>query len=543
MRFLIPLLLLATAAAPAPQFDLPQMKRDVEILSSEAYEGRAPGTEGEKKTIAYLTERMQAIGLKPGNNGKWLQPVPMLAITTDPAAVITVSGGSAPVTLAMNSDVAVTTRRPETRLAVKDSPIVFAGHGIVAPERGWNDYAGLDVRGKTVLVLVNDPDWQTAMAGKDAGLFSGREMTYYGRYTYKFEEALRQGAAGVLVIHDDEPAGYPFGVIGSGVGRPVNGLDPGTAAPALDFEGWITRPSAAKLLASAGMDLGKLEVAAKQKGFRPVATGLTASTVLDNKVVRSQSYNVIGLLPGTKRPDEVVLFTAHWDHLGRCKADASGDDICNGALDNASGTAGLMAIADVFAKAPRTERSVAFIAVTAEESGLLGSQYYAEHPVFPLGKTVGGVNMDNLSMDGATDGFTITGAGQSELEEMAAKLAGAQGRKLVPEASPEKGYYFRSDHFSLAKLGVPMLSAGSGGELVGKPPGSAETAAADYVKNRYHQPGDEYAPNWNWSGALQDLALYADIGRSLANSTAWPNWLPGSEFRNVRDASRAGVSK
>jgi Zn-dependent M28 family amino/carboxypeptidase len=542
MRFLLPLLLLSTAAAPAPQINLPQLKADVETLSSDAFEGRAPGTEGEKKTLAYLTKRMAEIGLKPGNKGEWLQPVPMVAITTDPSAVITVTGGKAPVTLAMNKDVAVATRRPQAKVAVEASDVVFAGHGIVAPERGWNDYAGLDVRGKTVLVLVNDPDWQTPAAGKDAGPFSGREMTYYGRYVYKFEEALRQGAAAVLVIHADEPAGYPFGVIGSGVGRPVISLDRGDAKT-LDYEGWITTEAATRVLAAAGMDLAVLTKAAQQKGFRPVATGLKASTLLDNKVVRSASNNVVGLLPGTKRPDEVVLYTAHWDHTGRCKADATGDDICNGAIDNASGTAGLLAIADAFAKAKRTDRSVAFIAVTAEESGLLGSQYYAEHPVFPLGKTVGGVNMDGLNTDGVTEGVTISGAGKSELEGMAAKVAAAQGRKLVPEASPEKGYYFRSDHFSLAKLGVPMLSAGSGGELVGKPPGSAEAAAADYVKNRYHQPGDEYDPNWNWSGALQDLTLYADIGRSLANSTAWPNWLPGSEFRSIRDASRAGVSK
>jgi Zn-dependent M28 family amino/carboxypeptidase len=542
MRFLLPSLLLATAAAPAPQINLPQLKTDVETLSSDAFEGRAPGTEGEKKTLAYLTKRMAEIGLKPGNKGEWLQPVPMVAITTDPAAVITVTGGTAPVTLAMNKDVAVATRRPEARVAVEKSELVFAGFGIVAPERGWNDYAGLDVRGKTVLVLVNDPDWQTPKAGKDAGLFSGREMTYYGRYTYKFEEALRQGAAAVLVIHADEPAGYPFGVIGSGVGRPVISLDTGNA-PQLAYEGWITTEAATRVLAAAGLDLAALTKAAQQKGFKPVRTGLKAGVALDNKVVRSASYNVVGLLPGTKRPDEVVLYTAHWDHTGRCKADASGDDICNGAIDNASGTAGLLAIADAFVTAPAPERSVAFIAVTAEESGLLGSQYYAEHPVFPLGKTVGGVNMDGLNTDGVTDGVTISGAGKSELEAMAAKVAAAQGRKLVPEASPEKGYYFRSDHFSLARLGVPMLSAGSGGELVGKPPGSAEAAAADYVKNRYHQPGDEYDPGWNWSGALQDLALYADIGRSLANSTAWPNWLPGSEFRSIRDASRAGVSK
>jgi Zn-dependent M28 family amino/carboxypeptidase len=542
MRFLLPLFLLATAAAPAPAFDLPQLKRDTEVLSSDAFEGRAPGTAGEEKTLAYLTKRMAAIGLKPGNNGQWLQPVPMVAITTDPGAVITVTGGELPVTLAMNKDVAVATRRPEAKVALEGSELVFAGHGIVAPERGWNDYAGLDVRGKTVLVLVNDPDWQTAKAGKDAGPFSGREMTYYGRYTYKFEEALRQGAAAVLVIHADEPAGYPFGVIGSGVGRPVIGLDRGDA-PALEYEGWITTEAAARVLASAGLDLAALTKAAQQKGFKPVPTGLKASTILDNKVVRSASHNVIGMLPGTKRPDEVVLYTAHWDHTGRCQADSTGDDICNGALDNASGTAGLLAIADAFAKAKRTERSVAFIAVTAEESGLLGSQYYAEHPVFPLAKTVGGANMDTLSVGGATDGITISGAGKSELEAMAAKVAARQGRKLVPEASPEKGYYFRSDHFSLARLGVPMLSAGSGGELVGKPPGSAEAAAADYIKNRYHQPGDEYDPNWDWTGVLQDLALYADVGRSLANSTAWPNWLPGSEFRTIRDESRRGVSK
>ena len=292
----------------------------------------------------------------------------------------------------------------------------------------------------------------------------------------------------MLVIHADEPAGYPFGVIGSGVGRPVISLDRGDAQT-LDYEGWITSEAATRVLAAAGLDLAALTKAAQQKGFKPVSTGLKASTILDNKVVRSASQNVVGMLPGRKRPDEDVLYTAHWDHLGRCKADATGDDICNGAIDNATGTAGLLAIAEAFAKAPPTERSVAFIAVTAEESGLFGSQYYAEHPVFPLGKTVGGVNMDTLSMDGATDGLTISGAGKSELEAMAARVAAAQGRKLVPESSPEKGYYFRSDHFSLAKLGVPMLSAGSGGDLVGQPPGSAEAAAADYVKNRYHQPG------------------------------------------------------
>ena len=542
MRFILPLALLLTAAAPAPVIDVAQMKRDVETLASDAFEGRAPATPGEAKTIAYLAQRMAAIGLKPGYNGTWLQPVPLVSITTDPSAQLRVAGGREPIALAMNSDVAVATRLAQSQVSVNASDIVFVGHGIVAPERGWNDYAGVDVRGKTVLVLVNDPDWRTPAMGKAAGPFNGRAITYYGRYTYKYEEALRQGAAAALVIYDDEPAGYPWGVIGASVGRPSLGLDQGSAAqPVLQYQGWITRKAAARVLASAGHDLAWLEQAATRPDFRAIATGLTGSLTLDNTVERSVSHNVVGLLPGTKRPDEVVLVTAHWDHVGRCKADASGDDICNGALDNASGTAGVLALAGHFARAPRTERSLLFMAVTLEEAGLFGSAWYAYHPIFPLGKTVGGVNMDVLSMSGALDGFTITGAGQSELEALATRLAAAQGRRLVPEASPEKGRYFRSDHFSLARQGVPMLMAIGGGELIGKPPGAAAAAAMDFVDNRYHQPSDEYDPNWDWGGAVQDLTLFADFARTLANGRDWPNWLPDSEFRTIRDQSRAGV--
>ena len=541
MRFILPLVLLLTAAAAPPPIDVAQMQRDVETLASDAFEGRAPGTPGEEKTIAYLAQRMAAIGLKPAYEGKWLQPVPLVSITTDPAAQLRISGGKAPLALAMNSDVAVTTRLPRPHVTLT-SEIVFVGHGIVAPERGWNDYAGVDVRGKTVLVLVNDPDWRTPAMGKAAGPFNGRAITYYGRYTYKYEEALRQGAAAALVIHDDEPAGYPWGVIGTSVGRPSLGLDLGAAAqPVLQYQGWITRAAAARLLASAGHDLPWLEQAAAQKGFRAINTGLTGALTLDNKVARSVSHNVVGLLPGTEHPDEAVLVTAHWDHVGRCKAAADGDDICNGALDNASGTAGLLALAGHFARAPRPERSLLFLAVTLEEAGLFGSAWYADHPIVPLSKTVGGVNMDVLSMNGALDGFTITGAGQSELEALATRLAAAQGRRLVPEAMPEKGRYFRSDHFSLARQGVPMLMAMGGGELIGKPPGAALAAANDYVDNRYHQPSDEYDPNWDWSGAVQDLTLFAEFARTLANGRDWPNWLPDSEFRAIRDQSRAGV--
>jgi Zn-dependent M28 family amino/carboxypeptidase len=544
MRTLIPLLALLTAAAPPPQIDVQQMKRDIATLASDEFEGRAPATAGEAKTIAYLAQRMAAIGLKPGNNGQWLQPVPLVAITTDPAAPIRIAGGAAPLSLAMNSDVAVKSLRAQPRIAVDASDIVFVGYGIVAPERGWNDYAGLDVRGKTVLVLVNDPDWQTPAAGKDAGPFEGRAITYYGRFTYKYEEALRQGAAAALVIHDEEPAGYPWGVIGTSVGRPALDLDHGpNGAPALHYEGWITKAAAGRVLAAAGLDLTALEAAAKIKGFRAVPTKLTASLDADNKVERLLSHNVVGILPGTKRPDEVVLFSGHWDHVGRCKADATGDDICNGALDNASGTAGVLALAGALAKAPRTERSMLFVSWTLEEAGLLGSRYYAEHPLFPLGKTVGGVNMDILGFYGAHDGLTIAGAGRSELEAMAARLAAVQGRRLVPEASPEKGRYFRSDHFSLAKLGVPMLMAIGGGELIGKPKGAAAAAANDYVDHRYHQPSDEYDPNWDWGGVVQDLTLFAEFGHELADGKDWPNWLPGSEFRSIRDQSRAGFKE
>jgi Zn-dependent M28 family amino/carboxypeptidase len=306
-------------------------------------------------------------------------------------------------------------------------------------------------------------------------------------------------------------------------------------------EGWMTKPAAVRVLAAAGLDLSKLEAAAKIKGFKAVATKLTASATLDNSITRSLSKNVMGILPGATRPDEIVLYSAHWDHLGRCAPDATGDDICNGAIDNASGIAGMLAIAADFVKGKRPARSVLFVAVTAEESGLLGSRWYAENPVYPLGQTVGGVNMDSLNMIGRRDGLTVVGAGKSELEGMALRIAKAQGRSFRAEESPEKGYYFRSDHFSFAKLGVPMLDAGSGGELVGKPKGAAEAAEITYTAKHYHQPSDEYSPDWNWSGAVQDLDLYEGLGRELANGTQWPNWFADSEFRAVRDASRKGM--
>jgi Zn-dependent M28 family amino/carboxypeptidase len=532
--------LLLSATAPAAAIDLAALKADTQTLSSDAYEGREPGTAGEAKSVAYLIDRMEALGLSPGGrNGSWTQDVPLATITAAPTVELAVAGGEAPMRFAYGSDVSLWTKRQVATSEIVNSPIVFVGHGISAPERGWDDFAGYDVRGKTLIFLVNDPDWQAADVGAKGGPFEGRAMTYYGRYLYKFEEAARRGAAAAIVIHQEAPIGWPWGVVQTSFTGPIIDIDSTDHGMGrIAAEGFITHGAATRLLASAGLDLAALERAAKVKGFKPIETGLTASLRIENSITRSASKNVLGMVRGSARPDEIVLVSAHWDHMGRCTADASGDDICNGAVDNASGTAGLLAIAGDVVKA-KPARSVVFLAVTAEESGLLGSKYYAENPVWPLRQTVGGVNMDSLNVIGLTDGFTITGAGKSELEAMALALAAKQGRRPVPEARPEVGGYFRSDHFSLARVGVPMLSGGSGGELVGKPAGSFAAAARDYGANRYHQPSDEYDAAWDWTGAVADVELYRDLTLDLARSSAWPNWFPTAEFRALRDRARA----
>ncbi|KPF62639.1 peptidase M28 [alpha proteobacterium AAP81b] len=533
-------LLAFAAATPAAAIDVAALKADTQTLSSDAFEGREPGTPGEAKTVAYLIERMKALGLSPaGTGGGWTQDVPLATITAAPTADLTVSGGKGPLRFAYGSEVSLWTKRQVATSELKASPIVFVGHGITAPERGWDDFAGVDVRGKTLIFLVNDPDWQAAQVGKAGGPFDGKAMTYYGRYIYKFEEAARRGAAAAIVIHDAAAIGWPWGVVQTSFTGPIIDIDTADkGAGRVAVEGFLARDAAARLLASAGLDLAALEKAAKVKGFKPIDTGLTASALIANAIARSASKNVLGMVRGARRPDEVVLVSAHWDHMGRCTPDATGDDICNGAVDNASGTAGLLAIAGDIAKGPKPARSVVFLAVTAEESGLLGSKYYAESPVWPLAQTVGGVNMDSLNVIGRSDGFTITGAGKSELEDLALALAAKQGRGAVAEARPEFGGYFRSDHFSLARVGVPMLSAGSGGELIGKPAGAFRAAAMDYGARRYHQPSDQYDPGWDWSGAVADLELYRDLTVQLATSDIWPNWRADAEFRAVRDASR-----
>ena len=449
-----------------------------------------------------------------------------------------VSGGKTPLTFAYRTDMVANSYQVQPKINLSNSEVVFVGYGIDAPERGWNDYAGVDVRGKTVIILVNDPDYETANL---EGPFNGRAMTYYGRWTYKYEEAARKGAAAALIVHDTVPAAYPWGVVTSSwTGPQYNMDDPGNHMDQSKVIGWLTNDAASRLLASAGQDLRTLSAAAKRPGFKAVPLGLKASVSLSNQIKRQASRNVIGILPGKTRPNEYVIYTAHWDHLGRCDADPDGDDICNGALDNATGTAGLVALAEAHAKAGPPDRSIIFLAVTAEESGLLGSRFYGENPIYPLAQTVGGINMDGLNIIGNTRDLVVVGMGKSELEDYFRREADRLQLAVKREPTPEKGFYYRSDHFSLAKFGVPMLYSESGEDLVDGGIAAGRAAAEDYTTKRYHKPGDEYDPNWDWSGVVQEVELFYSIGRELAESNAWPNWYPTAEFRSIRDKSRAG---
>jgi Zn-dependent M28 family amino/carboxypeptidase len=522
---------------PQAEIDGQALKDHDRILSSDAFEGRAPGTPGEEKAVAYIAQQMEKAGLQPGNGTSWFQPVPLVETKLDPAMRFRFTGAHAP-TLLYGRDIMVATKRTTPTVSVADSPVVFVGYGIHAPERGWDDYAGLDVRGKTVLVLVNDPDWRNPVG---QGPFDGRAMTYYGRWDYKHDEAARRGAAAVLVIHQTQPAGYPWSVVTSSwTGPKVDAArdDHGQNRPA--FEGWITGTAADQLLRIAGTSLALAEERASHPGFKAIYVPLTLSASSSNAVRNFTSRNVIGILPGRTRPNEYVIYTAHWDHLGHCPADARHDEICNGAIDNASGVAGLLALAKAQVAAGPANRSMLFLSITGEESGLLGSEYYATHPLYPLAMTVGGVNMDGLNTVGRTSDVVIIGAGKSELEPILTAAAARQSRRIEPEPTPEKGYYYRSDHFSFAKQGVPMLDASSGVDVRGKGKAFGQAARADYTAHRYHQPSDEYDPNWDWSGAIEDLALYFNVGRQLADSREWPNWYKTAEFRAARDTSRAG---
>jgi len=525
-------------AAFEPGITEADFARHVEVLASDAFEGRAPGTPGGEKTVEYIRAQMERIGLQPGNDGEWFQDVPMVETTADPSTTIELAVAGDTRTLAFGDDMVIGTRTGQQHVSIQDSPLVFVGYGVDAPEQDWNDYAGVDVKGKTVVMLVNDPGFHA----NDESLFEGKRMTYYGRWTYKFEEAARKGAAAALIIHDTPGASYGWDVVrnswsGAQYDLPADS-DP---APRLPAQGWISGEVASALFTDAGLDLDKLRAAANKRGFKAVPMDATLSLEMDSTITSKSSRNVVGILPGSERPDEALIYMAHWDHLGKHDMPDGGDGIYNGAVDNATGVAGILEIAEAFANQETPpERSVVFLAVTLEESGLLGSQYYVAHPSVPLEKTVAVFNVDAMSVYGRSRDITVVGMGSSELEDLLKPVAEAQGRVLHAEAHPEAGGYFRSDHFNFAKAGVPALYVDGGEDLVegGKAAGAA--AAKDYGDNRYHAPADEYDPaTWKLGGTMEDLEAVYAVGRALADDERWPNWYEGNPFKATRDQALA----
>ena len=506
------------------------------VLSSDAYGGRAPATEGGKLTTAYLEREFRALGLKPGNGDSFLQAVPVTELLTDSSTTLTFTGTNFDARLSYGDQMVVGTQQQLTSTALKDSPVVFVGYGIVAPERDWNDYAGIDVRGKTVVILVNDPGYAT----QDGELFNGNAMTWYGRWVYKYEEAARQGAAGALIIHETGAAAYGWNVVeNSWSGPQISLTAQDNNTDKSEVIGWLSQGSARALFAGAGLNYDAEVAAAAKPGFRarPLAD-IKANLSLDNTIRRSSSNNVIAVIPGSKRPGEIIIYTAHWDHLGT-NPGIAGDNIYNGAQDNATGTAGLLSLAQLFSQLPEPpERSVAFLAVTAEESGLLGSQWYGENPLFPLATTVANINMDGLNVYGPMRDVVVVGYGNSELEDYLRDAVALQpGRYVAAEPHPQRGYYYRSDHFNFARQGVPALYAESGEDSFehGREWGAKQ--AQEYTTNRYHSTNDEYNPDWDMNGAALDIMLYFEIGLRLSRESTFPNWYPGAEFRSVRDAS------
>ena len=529
-------------AVPAVEITADELRQHIEVLAADELEGRAPGTPGEQRTVAYLVEQLRGLGLAPGNpDGTYVQEVPLVGYRNQTELAIEVARKPWPI--ALPDEAIAGSRRFVSELAVDDSQIVFVGYGIEAPEYQWNDYQGMDVTGKTLVMLVGDPPIRPAIRDPanpdelDASMFKGRAMTYYGRWTYKFEIAGEKGAAAVLVVHEDEPAGYPYAVVTEDWGREVFDIEqPDADREPVAFEGWISRPATERLFAAAGHDFESLKQAALRRDFRPVALNATAS--FRNRQTRRQvrSHNVVARLPGADPAvrDEVVIYTAHWDHLGR-DTTLEGDQIYNGALDNASGVAGVLALARAFAGLPAPpRRSILFMLLTAEEHGLLGAKHYTGQPLYPLEKTLANINIDGMNPWGPTRDVSMVGHGMSTLDELTAAAAAAQGRVVIPDSEPEKGFYFRSDHFHFARRGVPALYLDPGTEYIGKPASFAEQKRAEYNDNHYHQVSDELDPTWDLSGAALDVELLFRVGYMIACGDVWPAWKPGTEFEAVR---------
>jgi len=515
------------------QIQISDFEPHVIALSSDEFMGRMPFTEGETLTLNYLEGEFKKLGLKPGNGDSYFQDVPMMSITTKPASQMKIQSSGGVFNLNGFEDYVLWTQRTDPRVSFEDVEIIFAGYGIVAPEYGWNDYENLDVNGKIVMVMVNDPGFGST----DQGLFRGNTMTYYGRWTYKFEEAARQGALGTLIIHDTEPAGYGFNVVQNGWKSSKLYLDSrGVEKYRPIFEGWVTLPTARQLFGLAGMDAEDLMSSAKTSGFKPVSLGLKASSQMEVDVKYAISKNAIAKIEGTKRPNEYLIYTAHWDHLGIGKPDDKGDSIYNGALDNASGIAALLALGKAFME-NIPERSVVLLAVTAEEQGLWGSAYYAENPVFPKEKTIANINIDGVNHIGKMRDVSVIGVGQSDLEDLLEDELQKLGRYSAPEPTPSAGYYYRSDHFNFAKIGVPALYFGTGIDHVENGKEYGLQKQMDFTINHYHKPSDQYIPGeWDLEAAVDEIQLYFSVGKRLVNQNVWPKWKDGSEFKAIREA-------
>jgi Zn-dependent M28 family amino/carboxypeptidase len=528
------------AIGQLPTIDIDGLLAHTKTLSSDEYEGRAPGTKGESLTVAYLTDQFKKAGLKPGNtDGSYTQKVPLVGITPTPAPLVfSRSGGKGPQqqTLKWKDDVVAWTKHVAPSASLDNSDVVFVGYGVVAPEYNWDDYKGVDVKGKTIVMLVNDPPVPDPAnpAELDPNTFGGKAMTYYGRWTYKYEMAAQKGAAGALIVHETDPAGYGFNVVQGKTGEQFDLVTPDKNMGRAAIEGWITLEQATALLKSAGQDFDELKKRAATREFKPVALGATASMTIKNTLRTVDSRNVLGKLEGSdpKVKDELVVYTAHWDHYGR-----NADGIFHGAEDDALGCAALVEVARAFAKLPAPpRRSVLFLAVTAEEQGLLGSEYYSVTPIYPLAKTLADINMDSWNVHGRTKDMTLIGYGASDLDDYARDAAGEQGRIVHGDAEPEKGFYYRSDHFNFAKQGVPALNPDSGVDYIGKPPEYAKQVRGEWNEKRYHTPLDVIMPDWDLTGTREDLMVLFAVGYRVAQADTFPGWKPGNEFKAKREA-------
>ena len=545
--------LLTTAATPpvaAPHVDMARMSDITRTLASDEFQGRAPGTPGEDTSIPDLIAQFKAAGLEPaGENGGWTQEVPMIRTQLGAPATVAVTQAGATTALRYPDDIYMSTVRATDAVKIANAPMVFVGYGVSAPERGWDDFKGVDLRGKVAVMLVNDPDFEAAAGEPVAGKFSGKTMTFYGRWVYKYEEAARRGAIAALVVHDTEGAGYPWTVVKSPAGEGYNVVLPAGAQQPVLLQGWIQQSVAASLLKSAGTDLETAKRAARTAAFRPIDLKATLTVEAPVKLTRLTSHNVLGKLTGSKYPDETVSYGGHWDAYGIGPADAQGRTIKPGAADDALGLAAMIENARLFAAGPRPQRTIVFAAWTAEERGLLGSEYYAQHPLFPMDKMVANLTFDTLQWNGPVKDAVVVGQGQSEMEDYLASAAKAQGRTVTPENHPERGLFYRADHFSFAKRGVPVLldmalagayDMADGGRAAG------EKWLSSFTATCYHQTCDAWSPSWNLRGAAQEADMFYAIGNRLANSRDWPQWRPTSEFAKVRAQSsgaRTGATR